>query len=111
MPCSVDGFRGAGEDRGCAYITRAAESRGAMRARDHTAASRGGNGGRLFGGGGEAAVEGLQQKTFQETRRHNLLIRGRLVQRAMRVCVRRRHIRARRDGLEWGGGGGLCLSS
>lgn len=63
MPCSVDGFRGAGEDRGCAYITRAAESRGAMRARDHTAASRGGNGGRLFGegwrGAGGATAENI----------------------------------------------------
>lgn len=38
---------------------------------------------RAGGRGRGAAVEGLQQKTFQETRRHNLLIRGRLVQRTM----------------------------
>lgn len=39
------------------------------------------------GGGWVVVVEGVRQRTFQETQRHNLLIRGRLVQCVMWVHV------------------------
>lgn len=74
---------------GRAYITWAVEDWG-IRAWVHTTAWRQWDR-QCFvwvGDGWVVAVEGVQQRTFQETQRHNLLIHGRLVRRAcVSICL------------------------